>query len=69
MYYDGDGVKQDDGEAFRWYQKAAEQGHEGAKKSSKSSSSDKPISHRTPVVLIALLCQLRHRGGDGQRRS
>jgi hypothetical protein len=26
MYYDGNGVKQDYKEAFKWFQKAAEQG-------------------------------------------
>ena len=27
MYDNGDGVEQNDAEAFRWYKKAAEQGH------------------------------------------
>ncbi|GHT32760.1 hypothetical protein AGMMS49592_0010 [Endomicrobiia bacterium] len=31
MYYKGEGVKQDYKEAIKWFKKAAEQGHSGAK--------------------------------------
>ncbi|MBY0345945.1 MAG: SEL1-like repeat protein [Neisseriaceae bacterium] len=30
MYYNGEGVEQNDAEAVRWYKKAAEQGHADA---------------------------------------
>ena len=32
MYYRGEGVKKDTAEAAKWYQKAAEQGHEEARR-------------------------------------
>jgi TPR repeat protein len=31
MYARGDGVEKDEKEAFRWYHKAADKGHKGAK--------------------------------------
>ena len=33
LYYDGDGVPQDDTEAAKWYRLAADQGHEAAQNS------------------------------------
>ena len=30
-FYNGDGVSQDYGEAVKWWKKAAEKGHDGAK--------------------------------------
>ena len=71
MFFNGQGSKQDVGEAARLFCKVTEQGQEGAKKrvllEKEEVRKERQAAPASQPSLIAHICQLRRRGGGGRQ--